>query len=136
MKPTPSGVGSSPKQNLKGKKRDTRKEEKIRTELNVTIQILQGPTQGISFPFLPEKRKSVNLDICVVVSDMKMPGMNGIEFIKEAKEKYPRICYFILTGFEITKEITRALDDKLINNYFKKPFNMDEIESSINIAFS
>lgn len=73
-----------------------------------------------------------NKDICVVISDMKMPEMNGIEFIKNAKKKFDNLVYFILTGFEITEEIADALNEKLINRYFKKPFNSKEIENTIN----
>ncbi|HKL07440.1 MAG TPA: response regulator [Bacteroidales bacterium] len=69
--------------------------------------------------------------IDVVISDMKMPGMNGIEFIKKAKNEYPDIKYYILTGFDITDEIAEALDANLIQKYFQKPFNMREIEASI-----
>ena len=73
-----------------------------------------------------------NKDISIVISDMKMPKMNGLEFINTAKKKYKNLIYFILTGFEITEEITQAIDNKLINKYFKKPFNSKEIESTIN----
>ncbi len=78
-----------------------------------------------------EKLKQ-NEDVCIVISDMRMPGMNGIEFINHAKKEYNNIVYFILTGFEITEEIADALNQKLINKYFKKPFNSKEIESTIN----
>ena len=69
--------------------------------------------------------------IAVVITDMKMPGMNGIEFIRKAKENFPEIIFFILTGYEITEEITRALEEKLIHKYFKKPFLMKEMETAI-----
>ncbi|MDD2196020.1 MAG: response regulator [Bacteroidales bacterium] len=75
-----------------------------------------------------------NPDISVVVSDMRMPKMDGIEFIGKAKTKFPHIVYFILTGFEITEEISQALNSNLINKYFRKPFNFKEIESSISSA--
>ena len=78
------------------------------------------------------KKLEENNDICVVISDMKMPEMNGIEFINNAKKKYANLVYFILTGFEITEEIADALNEKLINKYFKKPFNSKEIENTIN----
>ncbi|RLD66767.1 MAG: response regulator [Bacteroidetes bacterium] len=78
-----------------------------------------------------EKLKE-NKDVCIVISDMKMPEMNGIEFINHAKKDFNNIAYFILTGFEITEEIADALNQKLINRYFKKPFNSKEIESTIN----
>ncbi len=66
-------------------------------------------------------------EISVVISDMKMPGMNGIEFISQAKKEFPNIIFFILTGYEITEEIAEALNINLINKYFQKPFNLKEI---------
>mgnify|MGYP001111563966 CR=1 FL=1 len=72
-----------------------------------------------------------NDGIDTVISDMKMPGINGIEFIRRAKEKYPKINYFILTGFDITDEIADALRTELISGYFSKPINKKEIENAI-----
>jgi response regulator RpfG family c-di-GMP phosphodiesterase len=73
--------------------------------------------------------KNPNID--VVISDMKMPGMNGIEFIQKAKELYSNIHYYILTSYDITPEIDNALKSGLIDKYFQKPFNLQEIESTI-----
>ncbi|PKP41907.1 MAG: response regulator [Bacteroidetes bacterium HGW-Bacteroidetes-12] len=74
---------------------------------------------------------SLNPDIRIVISDMKMPGMNGLEFIKIAKEKYPNVIFCILTGYEITDEIMLALEANLIYQYFQKPFKVVEIENAI-----
>ena len=71
-------------------------------------------------------------EICVVISDMKMPGMNGLDFIQAAKQNHPNIKFFILTGFNITPEIRDALDKKIITKYFRKPFNINEIVFTIN----
>lgn len=73
-----------------------------------------------------------HLDTIIVISDMKMPMMTGIEFIQKAKVKYPDIKYFILTGYDITDEILKALDTKLILRYFRKPFDVNEIDNAIN----
>ncbi len=70
-------------------------------------------------------------DIKVVISDMKMPLMSGLEFIKKAKSIYNDKKYFILTGYDITEEIKAALKSKLILKYFRKPFNIMEIENAI-----
>lgn len=72
-----------------------------------------------------------NADTKVVISDMKMPGMSGIEFIRIAKQDYPNVSFYILTGFDITDEISNALEEKLIHKYFKKPLNIREIEYAI-----
>ena len=73
-------------------------------------------------------------EILIVISDMKMPEMNGIEFIKRAKQEFPSIEFYILTGFDITEEIADALDNKLILKYFRKPFNAKDIEITIQEA--
>jgi response regulator RpfG family c-di-GMP phosphodiesterase len=70
-------------------------------------------------------------EIQIIFSDMKMPGMNGIEFISLAKKEYGDKIYFLITGYNITQEIADALENKIIAKYFSKPFNIREIESSI-----
>jgi len=77
------------------------------------------------------KTLKINPDVRLVISDMKMPGMNGIEFIKKAKEEFPNVLFYILTGFEITTEIQQSLNTGLILKYFRKPFNTKEIVLAI-----
>ncbi|RLD63614.1 MAG: response regulator [Bacteroidetes bacterium] len=77
----------------------------------------------------------LNSNIDVVISDMKMPGMNGIEFIRKASGDFPDVLYFILTGFDINEEIADALNERLIYKYFRKPFNIEEIETTITNLF-
>jgi two-component system, response regulator, stage 0 sporulation protein F len=77
-----------------------------------------------------EKLKE-NEPIKVVFSDMKMPGMNGVEFITQAKISFPEKAYFILTGYDLLDDIASALKSKLIQKYFCKPFNVPEIEKTI-----
>jgi len=78
------------------------------------------------------KKLDENPDVPVIISDMKMPGMDGLEFIRKAKEKHPDKKYYILTGFDITDEIQESLRTGLIVKYFRKPFNKNEIEAAIN----
>jgi len=80
-----------------------------------------------------EKLEQVD-DITAVVSDMKMPLMNGIEFITKAKEKYDSKKFFMLSGFEPTPEIEKAIESGLILKYFRKPFDIDEIRSALEEA--
>ena len=67
----------------------------------------------------------------VIISDMRMPGMNGLEFIAKAAQHYPDVEYYILSGFEITNEVQNALDQGLVKRYFQKPFSKREIEAVI-----
>ncbi len=67
----------------------------------------------------------------VVISDMKMPKMDGLNFIKKAKEIYQDKKFCILTGLEINSDIQQALDSGLILKYFSKPFNIQEIDTML-----
>lgn len=69
--------------------------------------------------------------IIVVISDMRMPVMNGVEFVRKAREKYSNIFYYILTGFDYNEEIDQALNEKVINKFFTKPFDATELENEI-----
>jgi len=75
-----------------------------------------------------------HLDTEIVISDMKMPIMTGLEFIQKAKAKYPNIKFYILTGYDITNEIHEALYSKLVVKYFRKPFDFNEIDNTITTA--
>ena len=77
-----------------------------------------------------------NNEIQVVISDMKMPKMNGIEFITMAKNKFPDKAYFILTGYDMTDEIKDAINNNLIHNSFSKPFKAADITSAIDKVLS
>jgi response regulator RpfG family c-di-GMP phosphodiesterase len=77
-----------------------------------------------------------NKDVKIVISDMRMPNMNGLEFIQKAKELYNDKKFYILTGFDITPEIQNALDTNLILGYFRKPFNIKQIEKAIDKAIN
>ena len=72
--------------------------------------------------------------IIVVISDMRMPGMNGVEFIRKAREKHDNIVYFILTGYACNDEIEEALEQHIIHQWFSKPFDMEKIEEAIQEA--
>lgn len=70
-------------------------------------------------------------DIERVVSDMRMPEMSGLDFIRIAKEQYHDKKYFILTGYAINDEIQEALDTGLIQQYFTKPANFNAITKAL-----
>ena len=72
-----------------------------------------------------------NPDIEVVISDMKMPVMTGLEFVKLVKEKYSNIKCYILSGYELNEDIQSAVDSKLIEHYFRKPMITQDIERII-----
>ncbi len=94
-------------------------------EKKYNVLTAQSGSEGL------EKLSSYADDIIVVISDMRMPLMNGVEFVKKAKEKYLNIAYFILTGFDFNEEIDSALKEDVIQQFFTKPLDMQEIDGAI-----
>lgn len=82
-----------------------------------------------------DKLKAYHDKIIVVISDMNMPQMNGIEFIAQARQSYSNIAYFILTGYDYNQEIDQALKTNTIQKFFTKPFVVEEIEAAVEAAF-
>lgn len=77
------------------------------------------------------KMVSENQDISAVISDMKMPRMNGLEFLEEVKDINQDLRRFILTGYGLTPEIQQAIDDGIVIECFSKPFDLELIDQKI-----
>lgn len=67
-------------------------------------------------------------DYKLVISDVRMPGMSGIEFARRIKELYPEILILLMTAFEFNeREISKHLPFIRIGDLLKKPFDLSRI---------
>ena len=78
-----------------------------------------------------KKLEESSQDIIMVISDMRMPVMDGLEFVRKAKEKFRNIAYYVLTAFNFSEEIDNAIAEKLIDNFFTKPFDIELIKAEV-----
>jgi len=69
--------------------------------------------------------------IDVVVTDLRMPEMNGIEFIRKVKEKNPAKNCILLTAYHEPSLKNDPEIQKLLFKYMLKPFNKSELKSTI-----
>lgn len=61
--------------------------------------------------------------IHVIISDEKMPGMSGAEFLSEAKKLYPETIRFMLTGQASIEAAMKAINEGEIYRFFTKPWD-------------
>ena len=70
----------------------------------------------------------------IVISDQRMPGMQGTEFLKEVKSRYPNSIRMILSGYAQTDEIDEALDTGVISLFIPKPVNEEDLRRTVRLA--
>ncbi len=61
----------------------------------------------------------------VVVSDFKMPGMNGVEFLAKVKELYPDTVRMMLTGYADLDSAMNAINEGNIYRFLTKPCSVE-----------
>jgi len=76
-----------------------------------------------------------NPDIHVLISDLKMPNMNGLEFIKEVKKRDDSKVCLLLTAYLESEIMLEGFNKELIFRYLMKPWNREELYGIILEAF-
>lgn len=72
----------------------------------------------------------------MMITDMRMPEMDGHELLVEVKKRYPEIIRIALSGYTDKKVVLSALDKNLAKIYLFKPWNNDEIKQIIDGLFA
>lgn len=67
----------------------------------------------------------------VVVSDMRMPGMNGIEFLALVKERAPNTVRIMMTGNSDQQTARTAINEGQVFRFLQKPCSTEEIEKVV-----
>lgn len=67
----------------------------------------------------------------VVISDYRMPVMNGVEFLKVVYERHPETVRIVLSGYADAGAIVAAINEGHIYKFIPKPWNDDELRITI-----
>ena len=71
----------------------------------------------------------------VIVSDQRMPGMTGVEFLRSVRQLYPDTVRIVLSGFTELQTVTDAVNAGAIYKFLTKPWDDDQLRSHIQEAF-
>jgi len=63
----------------------------------------------------------------LIISDQRMPGMNGTEFLRKARKLYPDTIRIVLSGFADFDTITKAINEGEIYRLIQKPWEDDDL---------
>ena len=67
----------------------------------------------------------------VVISDYRMPVMNGVEFLKSVYDRWPETVRIVLSGYADAGAIVSAINEGHIYRFIPKPWNDDELRVTI-----
>ena len=66
----------------------------------------------------------------IVISDYKLPGMDGLEFLRRVKEKQPKIFEVLITAYA-NCEIVKEAKEIGVKDIIPKPFTSEDVETSL-----
>jgi response regulator RpfG family c-di-GMP phosphodiesterase len=69
----------------------------------------------------------------VVISDLRMPGISGMDLLIEVRERYPQLAFLMVTGEDETRVGVRAMQLGA-DDYLLKPFDADVVLGSLHRA--
>ncbi len=72
--------------------------------------------------------------IQIVVSDYRMPKMNGVDFLREVFKGWPDTVRIVLSGYADTAAVVSAINEGQIYKFIPKPWNDDELKVTISNA--
>ena len=73
----------------------------------------------------------INEKVDLVISDMRMPGMDGHQFLKQVRSLYPTIMRAILSGFAEGKDVINCLRDGSARMYILKPWDSAKLLAEV-----
>ncbi len=122
-------------------------QEKEREPLKLLIAEDERPLRALLFEELQDAGREIKLaanglealDLLkeeffdLLITDIKMPGMSGIELLKEAKRLQPHLLVIIITGYATLESAIEALKEGAYD-YIRKPFSLEELRVSVDNA--
>lgn len=94
--------------------------ERVLTE-EFAVRTASGGEDGL-------KLLKSNSNIAVIVSDQRMPGMTGTEFLNRSMDIKPDCIRIILTGYTDVKDLIESINSGRVFQYMNKPFEPEALK--------
>lgn len=72
--------------------------------------------------------------IAVVIFDQQMPGVTGVEFLKQVRELFPTTTRMMMTGNATLEMVVDALNEGAVERFFLKPVNPIDVAMAVRHA--
>ncbi len=70
----------------------------------------------------------------IIISDQRMPEMNGTEFLSKTVDRFPETIRILLTGYTDVEDLVEAINSGQVFKYITKPWNPEELKAVVSQA--
>ena len=68
----------------------------------------------------------------IVISDLRMPGINGMELVYKIKKVNPLVRTLLMTAFEMSDNVfEECIKNNIIDDFLQKPLKLSGLESEV-----
>ncbi len=94
---------------------------------------LEGYRVDVSFSGMEALQMIKSDNYHLLLTDLKMPGIDGLELIKKAKQECPEIRAIMVTGYATVDTAVQSLRHG-VDDYITKPFNIFELKKAVKLT--
>ncbi len=76
-----------------------------------------------------------NNRVDVIISDQRMPGMTGVDFLRQAKVNFPNTIRIVLSGYTELQSVTDAINEGAVYRFLTKPWDDEQLRGHVREAF-
>ncbi len=73
-------------------------------------------------------------EMAIIISDQRMPGMNGTELLSKTVAQYPDTIRIVLTGYTDVEDLVEAINSGKVFKYITKPWDSDQLKMTVQQA--
>ncbi len=105
--------------------------------LNSLRRVFMGKDYNLYFALSGEEALEIldSKSVDLIISDMRMPNMDGIKLLSIVKDKYPKVIRMILSGYSDEKQALGVFENNLAISYILKPWDNEKLLEIVDSIF-
>ncbi len=107
---------------------EVRSQDAMRRTLEEDFHILTASDADAARELLAQQ------EVAVILCDQRMPGLTGVEFLKEARERWPDAVRIVISGYTDSEDIIAGINEAGIYQYILKPWVPDHLLQTVRTA--